>query len=49
MILMDFNMGFPMKTRYHDLMMVIVDNFYKEYHFILVKSMHKDSDIEIFS
>ena len=33
-----------MMTKQHDLIMVVVDNFLKATHFILIKFTHKDSD-----
>lgn len=45
MISMNFIIGFPIMVRKHDLIMVVVDKFSKETHFILVKSTHKASNI----
>ena len=44
-ISMDFIRGFIMTWRQHDSMMVLVDKFMKEAHFILVNSMHKMDEI----
>ena len=44
-ILVDFTKGFLTMLKKHDSVMVVVDNFSKEYHFILVKSTHKFNDI----
>lgn len=44
-ISMDFITIFPMKTRKHDSIMVMLDKMCKTTHFILVKSTHKTSDI----
>lgn len=42
---MDFIIGYLMIARKHDSIMVVVDKFSKEAHFIPVKSTHKASDI----
>ena len=42
---MDFIIGLPMIVNQHDSIMVMVEEFSMETHFILVKSMHKTSDI----
>ena len=42
---MDFITGFPMIWRQHDSIMVVVDKFTKETHFILVKSTYKTNAI----
>ena len=42
---MDFITELPMMTKQHDSIMVTVDKFLKEAHFILLKSMHKGNDI----
>jgi len=44
-ISMDFITWFHMMARKHDLIMVVLDKFSKETHFIPVKSIHKTSDI----
>lgn len=42
---MDFITSLRMKIRWHDTIMVVMDKLSKVVHFILVKSMHKTSDI----
>lgn len=42
---MDFITGFPMTSRHHDSVMVVVDKLTKASHYIPVKSTYKASDI----
>ena len=44
-ISMDFITGFPMTTRHHDSIMVVMDRLTKAPHFIPVKSTYKSNDI----
>ena len=44
---MHFIIGFPITTKQHDEIMVVVDKFSKETHFIPIKFTHKASDIAI--
>jgi len=42
---MDFITRFPRTTRQHDAIMVVVDKFSKETHFIPIKSTFKAIDV----
>ena len=44
-VTMDFITNFPRTSKQHDSIMVVVDKLTKTAHFILVKSMHKETDI----
>jgi hypothetical protein len=41
----DFITKFPRTTKQHDYIMVVVDKITKAAHFILVKSVHKTTNI----
>jgi hypothetical protein len=42
---MDFIMGFPNTIKQHDVIMVVVDKWSKETHFIPIKSTFKSIDV----
>ena len=45
-VTMDFIMGFPKTGKMHDLIMVVVDKLTKASHFIPLKTMHKEAEVD---
>jgi hypothetical protein len=43
---MDFIVGFPMMSRRHDSILVVVDTLTKSVHFILVKNTYQAPEID---
>jgi hypothetical protein len=44
-VTMDFIMGLPRTSKFHDLIMVVVDKLTKAAHFIPLKTIHKASEV----